>query len=286
MSDVVKFQNAGLPQLSIGAFRQGLQTARDTVAVAGNTPFLKCGHKDGIWTYGAEDLETEPGSLWAINPASMQTGVISWPPGDSKLKEPIKKMRHIFDAQAPLIDKTLLGAPANGGKWDDCIAFQLQCVGGLDEKDQPLSREDCADIDLVVEFQQNSWGGKSAWHELCKAMDLQSLADPVNIVPVVLLEDRQWQHDKWGEQHSPVFKIVRWLAMDGTYHPPGEPQQQQEQPQEQQQQQQPRTGRRARGAAASNGTQANPAANEPPPPAPSAQQPDSGVVRRRRRAAA
>jgi hypothetical protein len=210
-TDIVKFATAGLPKINVGTFRNQLQEARDAVSVSGGTPFLKLTKNDGAWVYGQEDTEVEEGSLWAINPLSMQTGLIAWPPNNSKLKEPIKKMRAIFDTSAPIIDKNKLGDPANGGDWDECISFQLQCIGGVGPK-----KEKIEDVGVVIEYQQNSFGGKQAFDEVAKAMMVQGDASPLLIVPVVSLKTDSYEHPKWGTVYKPIFEIVKWVGMDGS----------------------------------------------------------------------
>lgn len=214
-TELVKFQTAGLPKLNVGAFRQQLQAARDQVSVSGGTPFLKLGKNDGIWVYGQEDTEIEEGSLWAINPLAMMTGVIAWPPPKSPLKEPIKKLRAIFDVNSPPIDKNKLGDAANGGAWDDCISFQLQCIGGKGPKGEAIE-----DVGVVIEYQQNSFGGKQAFDEIAKAMMVQADEAPTQVVPVVLLNVDSYEHPKWGTVYKPVFEIVKWLGMDGSAEAP------------------------------------------------------------------
>lgn len=274
MSDIVKFQGAGLPRINIGTFRQQLQQARDTVVLPGSTPFLRLGKDDGVWVYGQEDTEVEEGSLWAINPLSMQVGVIAWPPQSSKLKDPIKKMRAIFDASSPPIDKLQLGQAANGGEWDDCISFQLQCVGGIDEKTGKEMKVE--DVGVVIEYQQNSYGGKQAFDEIAKAMMVQVESNPNMIVPVCLLKSSSYTHQKWGVIHKPEFDIVKWVAMDGSTG---------EEPQQQQEQEQPAAEKPARGRRGAAAAEVPPPGQQPDVPQASVQQPQPGVVRRRRRAA-
>lgn len=212
-NEVVRFTAAGLPSKDLGTFQrkaqEALQKARDQVAVAGNVAFLRLTKNDGFWVYGQEDTEVEEGSLWAINPFSLAVGVIAWPPANSPLKQPIKKMRAVFDESTPEIDKTTLPAAANGGQWDSCVAFDMQCIGGLDPK---VTIED---VGKTLTYQQNSWGGKNAFDTLSTALMKQIEADPACCVPVVELLSDTYTHEKWGKQYNPVFKIHRWISMDG-----------------------------------------------------------------------
>ena len=262
MTELVKFANAGLPTVNIGSFRAQLQAARDAVSVTGGTPFLRLGKNDGVWSYGQEETEVEDGSLWAVNPLSMATGVIAWPPPKSPLKEPIKKMRAIFDASSPPLNKAQLGEPANGGTWDDCVSFQLQCIGGAGPKGEKIE-----DIGTVVEYQQNSFGGKQAFDEVAKQMMIQVEANPTLIVPVCSLVTESYQHPKWGTVYKPIFEIVKWVGLDGAEAAPVEEPEAKAEPE----------------APARRGTRGATGAAEPPKTteAPAA----DGVVRRRRRAA-
>lgn len=217
-TEVTKFQMAGLPKVDVGMYRQQLQTARDGVSVSSGIPYLKLGKGDGIWVYGKEDTDIEEGSLWAINPGSIVTGVIAWPPQESKSREPIKHMRRVFDASAPIIDKLRLGDPPNGGIWDDCIGWQLQCVGGKRPDGGKIE-----DIGVVIEYQQNSLGGKQAFDELCKSLQEQLDEDPTLMIPVVSLEASSYKHDKWGTIWKPEFKIVKFVGADGQDAPANAP---------------------------------------------------------------
>lgn len=287
MSDtnLVKFKNAGLPAAGIAQYKQAIQAARDQVSVGSGMQFLRLGKDDGVWMYGQEDTEIEPGSLWAINPTSLEIGVIAWPPNNSKLKEPIKKMRRIFDVNAPAIDKVALPAPANGGTWDDCVSFEMQCIGGADEKGKPFDPED---LGLTISYQQNSYGGKQAFDEIAKELMLQLDRDPRLIVPVIELKSDSYTHPKWGKVFKPVFDIVKWVAMDGTTTAASEPEDGEGQPPVgDAPKEEPQPARRGRRPAAGAATAATDTSTQVANGGAAAQQPEAqqpGVVRRRRRA--
>lgn len=213
MNEVVKFKSAGLPAASLGQFQrqaqQLLQQTRDQLDVGGSS-FLRLNKNDGLWVYGQDKIEIEPGSLWAVNIMSLQHGLIAWPPGESPLKQPLKSMRYIFDTTQAPIDASLIGRQStNGGAWESCIAFELLCVGGTD----PNYTYD--DEGETLEYQQNSDGGKRAFDALCVAIMKQIGTDPANCVPVIELKSESYQHQKWGKQYKPVFEIVRWVGLAG-----------------------------------------------------------------------
>lgn len=277
MSNIIKFKNAGLPTAGIAQYKQALQAARDQVSVgAGGVQFLRLGKDDGIWMYGQEDTEIEEGSLWAINPSSLETGVIAWPPATSKLKDPIKKMRRVFDVNAPVIDKTQLPVAANGGAWDDCVSFEMQCIGSTDPKVEP------EDLGVAICYQQNSYGGKAAFDQIAEELMVQLDKDPRLIVPVVELKSDSYTHPKWGKVFKPVFDIVKWVAMDGSDGEAEDEEQEQSAAEQPATDEQPKATRgRGRPPKAAETAPVQTAA-APPPPADGAQ---PGVVRRRRRQA-
>ena len=287
-NEMVKFTNAGLPAKDLGTFvkkaQESLQKARDHIQVGQRGLFLRLTKNNGEWVYGQENTQVEEGALWAVNPFSLQIGAIAWPPNESTAKQPLKKMKYIFDDNAPDIVADMLPDPAHGGVWDPCVAFQCQCIGGLDKKYK------YEDVGKVLSYQQNSDGGKRGFDDLLASIMQQLGEDPKNCVPIVELLTDSYQHAKWGTQYKPIFKIHEWMAMtgDNTKVVPDEGEEEaegEEQPEEtaqeaqgeeQQADDQPRRGGR-RGAAA------EPARGRRGPAAQPAQQVDRGVVQRRRR---
>ena len=263
----VSFTGASLAKIDITTLQQGLAAAQNRVQVGGNVQFLKMLKQTGEWVYGAEDIDVEPGSRWAVNPLSLQTGFIAWGGGGKPLG---KMMRSIFQ---PAIRRDEL---QNVGKeWSENIAFQMQCISGEDEG-------------VVVEYTQNSYGGRAAFAELVKALQVQlakvaGSSDQSLIVPVIVMNSSDYKHPEFGKIFNPIFDVVGWISMDGpaagaaAEPQPNEPRQgaQVETPPAQPEQQ--RTRRFAQGTAQTNGATPTPAAETPAA--------EPGVVRRRRRTA-
>ena len=195
MNDIAVFKNAGLPVGDLMQFQKALANAQANVAVKSGEDFLKLSKHDGSWIYGADETEVQEGSHWAINPASLRMGFISWGKGEVLGK----KLLPILTGQ--MVDRNTL--PNTGAAWDDCVAFQLRCMNGEDEGTQ-------------VEYEQNSYGAKKAFLNLIEAIQLQITRDTVNIVPVVTLKSDSYQHKMYGLIYNPIFEIVKWISMGGV----------------------------------------------------------------------
>ncbi len=254
---LVSFAGANLAKIDISTLEQALVGAQDRVQVGSGVQFLKMMNGTGEWVYGAEDVDVEPGSRWAVNPLSLQTGFIAWGGGGKPLG---KLMRSIFQ---PAVRRDEL---QNVGKeWQENIGFQMQCVSG-------------EDVGVTVEYTQNSYGGRAAFAEIVQALQIQIKKDPTLIVPVVTLDVRSYQHNEFGKINNPVFNIVDWVGMDGsTAAPKVEAQPNTPPPAAEQPAAEPTRSRRF--AQPTNGTAAA------PPPATPAADAGGAVVRRRRRTA-
>lgn len=195
MNDIVAFQNAGLPVGNLAQFQKLLATAQSNIAVKDGGNFLKLSKRNGLWIYGTEETEVQEGSHWAINPASLQMGYISWGTGTVLGK----KMLPILTGQ--MVDRSTL--PNTGAPWDECVSFDLRCMNGEDEGVQ-------------VAYEQNSYGAKKAFSKVIEALMLQTSRDPVNFVPVVELKSDSYNHKQYGLIYNPIFEVVRWVSMKGV----------------------------------------------------------------------
>jgi len=292
-NEMVKFTNAGLPAQDLGKFvkkaQESLQKARDHIQVGQRGLFLRLTKNQGEWVYGQENTQVEEGALWAVNPFSLQIGAIAWPPNESTAKQPIKKMKYIFDDNAPDIIADQLPDPAHGGVWDPCVAFQCQCIGGTDKKYK------YEDIGKVLSYQQNSDGGKRGFDDLLASIMQQIGDNPKLCVPVIELLTDSYQHPKWGTQYKPIFRVDHWVAMTGenTKVVPEEGDEEDDQGAEQQEEAQDEPQQEAETQTAQTTRRRGPATAETQAtrgrrgPAAAAAQPaqqvDRGVVRRRRR---
>lgn len=194
MSNVVNFKG-NLPALNINHFQKALAATKNAVGVeAGGKQFLKLVKNGGYWVYGQKDTEVEEGSLWAINPMSLQTGFIAWKGG-----QPVgKRMGSIFH---PPITRDQLEEV--GARWDENVAFDLVCISG-------------EDVGVECQYTANSYGGRKAFTELMDALMKQTSIDATKIVPIVEMTSDSYIHKEYGETFNPVFEIKEWRAMDGT----------------------------------------------------------------------
>jgi hypothetical protein len=197
-TDVVAFQNAGLPVGNLAQFAQVLAKAQTSIALKGGEDFLKLSKRDGLWYYGADEVEVQEGSQWAINPASLRMGYMAWGKGQVLGK----KLLPILSGQ--VVDQATL--PSVGAPWSETVAMQLRCMSGEDEGKQ-------------VEYEQNSYGGKKAFAELLQAFQIQIAQDAHNIVPIVVMKSDSYTHKEFGLIYTPIFEIVRWISMGGAPTP-------------------------------------------------------------------
>lgn len=262
MANVVPFKG-NLPALNINHFQKALATTKNAVGVSGGgKQFLKLLKNGGYWVYGQKDTEVEEGSLWAINPMSLQTGFVAWKGG-----QPVgKRMGSIFNAPITRDELTDVGA-----KWDEAVSFELVCTSG-------------EDVGVECEYNANSYGGRKAFTELMDALMKQSAIDADKIVPIVEMTSDEYTHKEFGLTYNPIFEIKDWGSMSqgataegdepgegDQQEPPQQPAPQAQAPKDPPPAEQPR---RRRGAAATTDA---PAAKPP-------QEPETPVRRQRRRA--
>jgi hypothetical protein len=216
-NEMALFKAAGLSLANIGKYKEALARVQATAPVMGGTPILRLA-KEGVWRYGQQMTEIEPGSLWAVNPLTFEKGWVAWKTGVNK---PVgKQTRNILTGE--LVDPNTL--PDVGAEWSESVSVDFQCINGEDKG-------------KVVSFATNSAGGVERWHELVAQLSHQFDVDPNKLVAVVSLEHDGYFHadQSYGARHpeskkpgwivKPVFNVVDWLALDGMG---AEPQQQPE----------------------------------------------------------
>lgn len=199
-TDVTKTSAAGA-LAALGNLKQGLQNVQSGIRVAGGEPILRMG-RDGIWIYGADNVEVEDGSTWAINPMSLTHGFICWkviPEGSKEKPELLgEETRSMFQ---PLPNKDSL--PDYGHPWAEVLSVQLKCVSGEDEGEQVL-------------YKTSSTGGLRAMKELIGSIMEAIDKHPETPVPVVQLKSDSYPHKQYGKTYFPVIAIENWVSMDGV----------------------------------------------------------------------
>ncbi|RKX22073.1 MAG: hypothetical protein DRP45_11695 [Candidatus Zixiibacteriota bacterium] len=189
-NNVIAFSNASnLP--SDPAALANLGVAASTMATAGDGVDILRLLRDGAWVFGAENIEPEEDSRWAINPYSFKHGHIAW--ADSKVHGEI-----MVPIMQPMPPRSELGDAPEG--WSEQISFLLQCVGGEDEGQ-------------VVEFKTTSVGGKRAATKMATSISGQAQENPEYVVPVIVLNTDSYQHKKYGKIYTPIFDIAEWASI-------------------------------------------------------------------------
>lgn len=200
ITEVQKTSAAGA-LAALGNLKQGLQNVQSGIRVAGGEPILRMG-RDGIWIYGADNVEVEDGSTWAINPMSLTHGYICWkviPEGSKEKPELLgEETRSMFQ---PLPNKDSL--PDYGHPWAEILSVQLKCVSGEDEGEQTL-------------YKTSSTGGLRAMKELIGSIMEAIDKHPETPVPVVQLKSDSYPHKQYGKTYFPVIAIGSWVSMEGV----------------------------------------------------------------------
>jgi len=186
----------------LGNLKAGLAKVQQSIPAAGGEPILRMG-RDGKWIYGAENIEVEAGSEWAVNPLSLQHGFICWKKTDpnNKADKP-EKLGEILVSMFE--DKPLLSSlPDYGHPWAEQTCVGLRCISGEDEGEQ-------------TEYKPSSVGGANAMKELIGKIMAQLDTDEAHPVPVVVLKSDHYQHKTYGKTYTPLIEIVDWISMDGV----------------------------------------------------------------------
>lgn len=191
MTDIVKFASAGLP--SVKSLSGALRSMSAGVDNSGGVAILKM-DKTGHWVYGADQTEVEDGSRWAINPLSFVHGFIAWGEG-VVLGEKMAPVSEPLPETGP--------APAGAARgWEVQVGVNLRCISGEDEG-------------LEVRYTVTSVGGRKAVTALGNTIADQVDKDETHPVPVVLLKKEHYQHKSYGRIYTPVFEVVKWVALTG-----------------------------------------------------------------------
>jgi hypothetical protein len=190
MTNIVKF-GTGLPA-NAEDLAKNLQTMnQNLVGSSGGMPFLRL-LKSGLFAYGAEKIEPEEGSQWAVNPFSLCHGFAAW--GDGELLDE----RMVPFNQTPPLRSEL---PDYGQPWNQQVSMQLQCLTGEDKS-------------IVVMYKGTSTGLRNATKKLIDEIISQAQIDPDHIVPVVQLEVDSYEHKKYGEIFVPLLEVERWININ------------------------------------------------------------------------
>lgn len=189
---VTEFKVGGLP-VSSSDLLKGLQGYQQTITESGGYPFLKL-QKDGIFVYGQEDTEIEEGSLWAMNPLSLEHGWACWHESELIGEQMVPFM-------SPRPNRAEL--PELGHEWAEQKRMMLMCLNGEDKG-------------LEVVYKTTAKGFANAVKELTTALIEQIATDEAHPVPILKLETDSYKHKDYGKIYTPVFGIERWSDFKGV----------------------------------------------------------------------
>lgn len=162
---------------------------------AGGKPFLRLSSEGDGWLYGADNVEVEEGSKWAVNPFTLRSGWVCWadPKKNGNKREKLGDvMGSITSPPAcPSVDHS-----AKGGSWQEQFGFDLICISG-------------EDTGTEVAYNVNSYGGKKAFDVIYEA--LATRPSPEHCFPIVLLEQDSYKNKAYGKTvWTPELNIVDW----------------------------------------------------------------------------
>lgn len=180
------------------ALTQGHSRAK---AADGDVPFLRL-LKDGVWVYGADDIEVQDGSNWAVNPATIHEGFCAW--GDSELAgEDMQPM--VGGTPVILSGLAALGSDSEGKPilWKPQLAFEMVCINGDDKSQKVL-------------YKTSSKGGIKAAKTLLAEIITQIESGDTDIVPLVSLDVDSYKHKKHGKIYTPTLSVKAWASLEAT----------------------------------------------------------------------
>ena len=164
--------------------------AHAPTSTSGET-YMRMG-KDGIWVYGADNVEVQENSNWAINIFELAHGWVAWgkdgsPQAGTKLGETMGP------ANKP--------APPYGNPdfpWTTQVGFPMVCLNG-------------EDVGVQTAYYASSKGGINAYNEVRK--EVKNRPSHQHPVPIVVLESDSYTHKQYGKQYTPIFKVVDWADL-------------------------------------------------------------------------
>ena len=145
----------------------------------------------GSWAMGADEMEPEDGSLWAVDPMSIKQGYIAWQDGEL-----------MGEAISGLFDEPVVRSELESDlDWNAVIGVNMVCLDG-------------ADKDTQCEFKTSSKGGVKEMAKLIDSIREQVSKDATTPCPVVTLGSEHYQHKKFGRVHTPILKISKWVSRE------------------------------------------------------------------------
>lgn len=193
---------------ALSSLKQGLQNVATSIVSTGGDPFLRL-LKDGSWVYGADNVQVEDNTAWAVNPLSLMHGWVAWSDYKKKTNEVVGEVMVPASQALPLRSSLQDVTDDEGNKceWSQQLSLQFQCMEG-------------EDVGTQVLYKVTSVGGMNATKALVNAISAQLETDIENPVPLVEMHCDFYMHKKYGKTYVPEFKIVDWSPLDATIKAP------------------------------------------------------------------
>lgn len=157
--------------------------------------------KAGKWLFGIEGTPVAATDTFIINPEGFQKGHICWKPIPPKSRETPEKLGEVMvGSREPLVKPANI--PLRGEKWDFQLSMHLKGLTGAAEgKD--------------MRYSATSVGGTREIERVSGLLGNYYLAhkDDAPKVPVVMLSAETYIHASFGEIHTPVITIMKWVPV-------------------------------------------------------------------------
>ena len=165
---------------------------------AGNKPFLRLSPEGAGWLYGADNVQVEEASTWAVNPFSFQSGWVCWadPKKNGNRREKLGEVMSSIASPPPC---PTIDHAARGGEWKEQFGFALVCVAG-------------EDAGTEVVYQTDSYGGKQAFDAVYG--EVSNRPSPEHCFPIVELLFDSYTNKAYGKKvYAPIFEVKDWANM-------------------------------------------------------------------------
>lgn len=157
------------------------------------TQIIKLDRVEPFWVYGAEQIQADKDSVWAVNPRSFTHGYVCW----------VKK-EFFGEVLAPIHEPLpdLEPAPDASEKgWTFTLGMTMKCWQG-------------ADKGIEARYTSNSKGGKEFLAQLSTQIAQQINTGSDTPVPLIKLGYSTYPHKTYGKIKQPEFEIVGWAGLD------------------------------------------------------------------------
>jgi len=170
----------------------------------------------GDWTKGFKDEETPVGATaqFVVDVLSYERGWVRWENKQPTFRRMGRKIDgFIQPTKNELPERDESSWPYNNrgerqDPWQETFQINLRDINAVNNDD-----------DGLVTFTTTSWGGRKALGTVIKTYAREASKHP-GCMPVVLLNSRMRPTD-FGEQPTPVLKIVYWQPFGEGAAPPG-----------------------------------------------------------------